>query len=487
MKKPRRAGAAIALVLAAFAIGSGVKADNLQNDVVQPADTLTIATGASGTTNYKITATNGDDQNGCNASDGSSAVVTISGLPAGVTYSPNPLSINACHNPSQSGIAVTFNVASSATPGSYAITHSVSDSGTGNYNTNPAAFTLVITGASAPDADGDGVPDSTDNCPGVANPLQEDVDDDDIGDACDLNSYAPQVGTAALDASGSEGDTFTATGSFTDADPGTILTITSADPGVVDNGDNTWSWSLATDDNGGASVTVEASDGEHANASDTFTWIAANVAPTITSLTPSATNILVGQPVTFTGAATDPSSVDTAAGFQWSFNGGPYGTSNAFTTSFSTCGSHTVTALAKDKDGGISDSFESSAASVFNAQFQSPLVEGAQNLVQKGRVVPVKIVVSCNGPNITGLSPTINMVKGDSDPDTDPSDPSYLVATSSSAADTTGIMRLVDDQTQYIYNLQVPSNAVANELFTVVVRPFGAGTGAMKVLLKIRK
>lgn len=36
-----------------------------------------------------------------------------------------------------------------------------------------------------PDADGDGVPDSTDNCPDDANPDQADLDGDGIGDACD--------------------------------------------------------------------------------------------------------------------------------------------------------------------------------------------------------------------------------------------------------------------------------------------------------------
>lgn len=38
-----------------------------------------------------------------------------------------------------------------------------------------------------PDEDGDGVADSMDNCPGIANPMQENVDMDDVGDACDPN------------------------------------------------------------------------------------------------------------------------------------------------------------------------------------------------------------------------------------------------------------------------------------------------------------
>ncbi|MGB8693236.1 MAG: thrombospondin type 3 repeat-containing protein [Steroidobacteraceae bacterium] len=42
-----------------------------------------------------------------------------------------------------------------------------------------------LQGATPPDADGDGIPDSTDNCPAIANPTQANSDGDSFGDACD--------------------------------------------------------------------------------------------------------------------------------------------------------------------------------------------------------------------------------------------------------------------------------------------------------------
>lgn len=42
-----------------------------------------------------------------------------------------------------------------------------------------------------PDADNDGVPDASDNCPNVANPDQADSDNDGIGDACDAQTGPP--------------------------------------------------------------------------------------------------------------------------------------------------------------------------------------------------------------------------------------------------------------------------------------------------------
>jgi hypothetical protein len=52
------------------------------------------------------------------------------------------------------------------------------------------------------DADGDGVPDASDNCPSVVNPLQQDLDGDGIGDACDNCPAVQNPGQSDADGDG---------------------------------------------------------------------------------------------------------------------------------------------------------------------------------------------------------------------------------------------------------------------------------------------
>jgi uncharacterized protein len=243
---------------------------------------------------------------------------------------------------------------------------------------------------------------------------------------------------------------------------------------------------LAADGPATPTLRVQAMDPSGATAVDSVTETITNVPPTVTSLLPSTSTSLVGEPVIFTGTATDPSTVDTAAGLAWAFDTGagfgPFG-SNGFATTYSSCGTYTVAAEARDKDGGVSDPFTSAPVHLYDAAILPPLTTGVFNLVQKSRTVPVKLTVGCSG-FLSGLHPAISIRTGDYDPSVDPTDPSYDVPDSSSAADTSGVMR--ESGGQYVYNLGLPSTAASGQLFTVLIRPFGGAAPTLYAVLKVK-
>jgi protocatechuate 3,4-dioxygenase beta subunit len=207
------------------------------------------------------------------------------------------------------------------------------------------------------DTDGDGVDNSSDNCPLVANPGQEDADGDALGDACDPNAFAPEVGSAADDAIGSEGGTLLADGSFIDGDGNATLstTKTSGAGSFTDNGDGTWSWTLSPGDDGTGTVIVSASDGEHAVATDTFMWSAANLPPSISAVTDDGP-IDEGGSATITVTATDPAGVNDPLAYAFDCDAdGTYetpGVGNVGTCSFDQDGVFTVGVEVTDGDGG---------------------------------------------------------------------------------------------------------------------------------------
>ncbi|HSC51765.1 MAG TPA: Ig-like domain-containing protein [Gaiellaceae bacterium] len=284
-------------------------------------------------------------------------------------------------------------------------------------------------------------------------------------------------------------------------DEGSSVTL-SASATDPEGGPLTYAWDL--DGNGtfetpGQSVTYAAGDGpahptvavqvtDDAGLTDVAhaTVDVANVPPTIDSLAASPATTLTGQAVTFTGSASDPSLADVAAGFGWAVDAGAgYGTFGAspFTVTFGTCGAHTVTAKARDKDGGVSAPFASPTVQVYDGSVLPPLQAGAYNLVQPGRTVPVKITIGCGG-FLGGLHPAISLRPGEYDGGVDPGDPSYVLPDSSSAADTGGVMRESDGQ--YVYNLAVPSSATGGQLYTVLVRPFGGSAPTLYAVLKVK-
>jgi hypothetical protein len=452
-----------------LAIPAVALADVIVNDIDSAGDN-TITAGNSTTIGYKINAqgpnpTPQDPQGGCNASDGSPLKLTLS-VPSGVTASGtdlgagNVLTFTSCGT--FKNVAFTSN-----TSGNYAINTSYSDTGTGSY-TNNSSFTLIV----------------NDNCPAGDNSGNP----QDGTCAAPVTNHAPTVSTDAGNVSGDEGSELTNSGGFSDedADPLTITKQSGSVGTVHDNGNGTWSWSHTPDDNGSATVVVEATDGTD-TATDSFTWTANNVAPTVSSVSASVQNALVNKNVTFTGTATDPSSVDTTAGFswQWSKDGGAYAAgSNPFSTSFADCGSHSVSAKATDKDNGTSAAVSSGNVNVYNASFAPPVdIAPYVNTVQKGRVIPVKISVSCNG-NIANLSPSIQLLTGDKTEGNETT-ADEVETYSVSSADTGQVMRTIDGG--YIYNLRVPD--VANAYYTVRVNPFGGSNASsnMYALLKTRK
>jgi hypothetical protein len=299
----------------------------------------------------------------------------------------------------------------------------------------------------------------------------------------------------ALHGTGSDPDNDTLSYAWTykaGADVDTAATCWFGDPSAADTTIN------CTDD-GTYTATLTADDHVNSPVSESITVAVNNVVPQITNLSSSSSQVLTGKSVTFTGTATDASSVDQGAGFnwEWSFdNGATYtpgsGTSNQFTKTFSSCGTYNVKATATDKDGGKSDaeSLSSNPIQVYNATFRPPLDGPATNLTLKGKVLPVKISVECDGQTITGLSPTIKLINGDVQPGAEGPD-DVVEAYSASAADTTGVMRPVDGG--YLYNLQVPGGAAVSvgQKFTVRVNPFGPHESnpdaSMYALLEIKK
>lgn len=289
----------------------------------------------------------------------------------------------------------------------------------------------------------------------------------------------PQPKDLPTDPTGDEGSKLTAQGSFSDAD-GDKLTIekVSGAGAVQDNGDGTWSWAHTPGDNGSGSVEVKASDGKD-QATVTFTWTARNVAPSVGDLTVGGTGTacVAGNKVTLGFGFTDPGEEDTAS--QVSID---WGDGSAATTYTSTgkgaqpeqshtfaAGTYTIGVTVTDKDGGrgTSAANQGSVSLLYKASgILAPFNSDGSSVWKYGSTIPVKVsITDCNGTPVPGLAPKV----GTSSVSTsDPAAPIGEVA-STSAADTTGVMRFDASAGQYIYNFATKnlSDSTATYYMTV--------------------
>jgi hypothetical protein len=117
------------------------------------------------------------------------------------------------------------------------------------------------------------------------------------------------------------------------------------------------STSCPTNDNGARSVGGSISDKDGDATTYGVSVAVDNVAPTATLDAPASVNEGDSFTVSLTGAS-DPSSVDTAAGFSYAFDCGSgfgsFGASSSTSCSTTDNGSRTVKGSIKDKDGGVS-------------------------------------------------------------------------------------------------------------------------------------
>jgi hypothetical protein len=420
MKLTWKMGIVIAVAIALMTAPL-VLADNVQNDVVAGGnDTMTA--GGSTTVPYRITANNGDGQTGCNAADSSAATVTII-APAAVTATPSSLSFTNCGTDKP----VVF---SSSVAGDYDITVSVSDSGTGTYNTNPAKFTLHVLAApptnTPPTVAVTGVEDGETYNKGSVPAAMCNVTDAEDGNSSFAATLSAITGPYASDGIGSQ----TASCSYTDA--GGLTAEDSASYTIVDpsapvigyvlspaapDGSNGWyvsdvtlAWTV-TENESPNSLVKTGCDDQNITADQAETPYSCSATSAGGSAGP--VSVSIKRDATAPSVALDGGPADGASYYFGSVPAAPTCSASDATSGLAgpcsvsgydtAVGSHTVTASASDNAGN------SSSASVtytvlawtLNGFYQPVDMNDVFNVVKNGNTVPLKFEVFAGATELT--------------------------------------------------------------------------------------
>jgi hypothetical protein len=133
-----------------------------------------------------------------------------------------------------------------------------------------------------------------------------------VSNDLDGDCVAVALDAAASDADGTEGDTLSASGSF--SGPVSHIESDATIGNFVDNGDGTWDWSYATtDDFDTTTITVTAHSDNGSSDSDSFDTSATNAAPTASGLSAPATQMYGTNFNVSLTSPTDASSVDAGS------------------------------------------------------------------------------------------------------------------------------------------------------------------------------
>lgn len=423
--------------------------------------TLTVVKGTAASVLMDYRNTNDDIKNGCNIAQasGSKLVLTAAAsAPSTVTFQgglPGTLEFPSCGDRSFSFTPTA--VGETTVSFAFSSVVGTAGAGAGDFDVSGMTFRLVVVEPEVedPDGDGDGVADGDDNCPDVSNAGQENADGDAPGDACDPNSFAPAVDDQAADANGDEGDTLATTGSFSDADGNAslALSVPAGTPGTfTDLGNGAFTWSLQTDDDASGTVVVTADDGEHDTASQSFAYLASNVAPTV-----DASSVATGACTAALSASfADPGTADThVASIDWGDGSAAEGVAPATSPvtgshTYASNGTFTATVTVTDDDGGVgSDAAGFATKNTPSAILQPINASGTQSTFKIGSTIPVKIrVTGCDGAPVSDLTPTVSLVKLGTDTS------GGVLEEAVTAPATNGLaMRWSATDLQYIYNL----------------------------------
>jgi PKD repeat protein len=202
-----------------------------------------------------------------------------------------------------------------------------------------------------------------------------------------------------------------------------------------------------------------------------------NVAPTVSAAFGTSSVSCGANNTTLTITFSDPAAADThSAVIDW-------GDGNALTVSpatspvvlshtYAAAGNYSATVSVSDDDGGTGTANTTVTVNFNTTGFLQPINSDGTSVFKYKSTIPVKIsFTNCDGSMPADLTPTIKLTKlSGATPGLPINEPP-----STSAADTTGVMRFSTDQ--YIYNLATSSlpDPSATYLITVTI-PFNGQT-----------